>query len=274
MKKEEKEQIEPKMDLTFCWQSMIIIEETLNKLNYVGNYTYSNSKGAMSKSIGQQIDNKMKRQQELEKDFENLILQKSKKVDLIEEKEINDLVEKIKSRADDLKVSTLNICKSLAENPNIPKNLEKAKDDQKLIISKIVDMKSDLVYGQTKKFDEITQEIIRNSINIEEKRKDEMNKFKKFKKLNEDIKKEEEDYVKDQKEMNKRLFKMKNTLAQTKLEENIFTEYRKNQINALDNLYRTNFNDEEKKLAKDIEDRTKERVNLIFYFILGKNKFT
>lgn len=81
---------EENMDLTFYFHARVILAEGMNKLNYIGNYTYSNSANIMSKSIGQQIDNKMKRQQELEKQFEDLIIDKSRKVDLVDQESIND----------------------------------------------------------------------------------------------------------------------------------------------------------------------------------------
>ena len=52
------------MDLTFCFETLVIIEEALNKLNYIGNFTYSNSANVMSNSIGQQIENKMRVQRD------------------------------------------------------------------------------------------------------------------------------------------------------------------------------------------------------------------
>lgn len=261
-KKENKEQIENTTDLTFCFEANIILEEALNKLNYIGTYTTSNSKSAMSKSIGIQIDNKLKRQSELEKYFDELIKEKSKKVELVEEKEINDLTRKIQQCAEELKLSTNNICKSLAENPDIPSNLIKAKEDQKIIASKLNEIKDDLLLGQMKKFDEIMEQIERNSINIEEKRKIEMSYMKELKKLNEDIAKEEADYNKDQKDMNKRIVMMKKELAQTKLQENMFAQYRKNQISSLENLITTNFEESKKKVLQDIDDKVKEKVSI------------
>ena len=47
------------MDLTFCFQSQVILQEELKKIEYIGTYTVSNSKGAMSKMIGSQIYNKL-----------------------------------------------------------------------------------------------------------------------------------------------------------------------------------------------------------------------
>ena len=67
--KDDKDQEELPMDLTFCFQANIILNEALKKAEYIGAYTTSNSKNAMSKVIGQQIYNKLKKQEELEKDF-------------------------------------------------------------------------------------------------------------------------------------------------------------------------------------------------------------
>ena len=125
--KDDKDQEELPMDLTFCFQANIILNEALKKAEYIGAYTTSNSKNAMSKVIGQQIYNKLKKQEELEKDFQKLIEEKAKKVNLIQEEEINKLNEEIKACAENLKLSTNNISKTLMEMPDFSKNLLKAK---------------------------------------------------------------------------------------------------------------------------------------------------
>ena len=59
-------------------------------------FTSSNSANAMSKSIGQQIDKLIEHQSKLEKDFDNLIQQKTKLIDLVDNYDINILILKIK----------------------------------------------------------------------------------------------------------------------------------------------------------------------------------
>ena len=77
--KDDKELEELPVDLTFCFQAGIILNEALKKAEYIGAFTVSNSKSAMSKMIGIQIDNKLKKQQEFEKKFQSLISEKAKK---------------------------------------------------------------------------------------------------------------------------------------------------------------------------------------------------
>jgi len=100
LKKEEVIPQEPThVDLTFCFEERVILEEAINKLNYIKDLkeiTSSNSANAMSKSIGQQIDNLMRNQSRLEKEFEDLIIKKTKKIDLVDQKAIDDLVIEIK----------------------------------------------------------------------------------------------------------------------------------------------------------------------------------
>lgn len=262
--KDDKE--EPAMDLTFCFEAIVVLEEAMNKLNYIGNFTYSNSANVMSKSIGQQIDNKMKRQQELEKQFEDLIKDKSSKIELVDQEVINDLIKKIQKCAEDLKVSTNNICKSLAENADIPLNLRKARDDKSIIMNKINDIKEDLISGSNKRFNEVIEEINKNSINIEEKRKKEMQLFEQLRKLNEDLAKEENEYIKDSKNLNNRLLAEKKKLAKTKMEESVFKEYRRNELDALRNLKENNFKDDEVHFMKEIDDKIKEKVKFLIIF--------
>ena len=78
--KDDKDQEELPVDLTFCFQANIILNEALKKAEYIGAFTTSNSKNAMSKVIGNQIYNKLKKQEEFEKVFQNLIAEKAKKV--------------------------------------------------------------------------------------------------------------------------------------------------------------------------------------------------
>jgi hypothetical protein len=206
----------------------------------------------------------MKRQQELEKEFEDLIKDKSSKTELVDQEDITDLIKRIGKVAEDLKASTNNICKSLAENPDIPANLKKAKDDKSIIMSKLVEIKEDLIGGNIKKFNDIIEEINKNSINIEEKRKKEMQLFEQLKKLNDDLAKEESEYIKDSKNLNNRLVAEKKKLAKTKMEEMIFKEYRKNELDALKSLKEFDFREAELRLVKDIEDKMKEKVRCIF----------
>ena len=119
--KDDKDAEELPVDLTFCFQANIILNEALKKAEYIGAFTVSNSKSAMSKMIGIQIFNKLKKQQEFEKKFQSLISEKAKKINLIEEEEINKLNDQIKECAEELKSSTNDICKSKKR----PKNYDK-----------------------------------------------------------------------------------------------------------------------------------------------------
>ena len=256
--KDDKEEELP-VDLTFCFQAGIILNEALKKAEYIGAFTVSNSKSAMSKMIGIQIDNKLKKQQEFEKKFQNLISEKAKKINLTQEEEINKLNEEIKLCAEDLKSSINDISKTLSENPDIPKNLIKAKRDQKIMINDLKKFQGDFVIGKLNNFNQIIESYVGQQINIDELRKEEMKYFRELKVLNENLSKEEADYNKDQIEMNQSLLRMKKMLAKTKLEENIFYQYEENHIKALSALHESNFREEEKKMRREIEEKEKEK---------------
>lgn len=181
------------------------------------------------------------------------------------------LIIKIQKCAEDLKTSTNNICKSLAENADIPVNLRKAKDDKNIIMGKLIELKADLICGSNRKFNETIKYINNHSINIEKKRKREMLLFEQLKKINDDIAKEENEYVKDSKNLNNRLINEKKKLAKTKLEENIFSENRKNEIDALKDLNLNNYKEDEARLNKEMEEKIKEKVIIFIMFnVLGK----
>lgn len=277
--KDNKDEEELPVDLTFCFQAGIILNDELKKAEYIGAFTVSNSKSAMSKMIGIQIDNKLKKQQEFEKKFQNLILEKSKKVNLIEEEAINKLNEEIKICAEELKSSTNDICKTLSENPDIPKNLIKAKRDQKIMINDLKKFQGDFVIGKLNNFDEVVESYINQRINIDDLRKEEMKYFRQLKTLNENLSKEEADYNKDQLEMNQSLLRMKKLLAKTKLEENIFYQYEENHIKALSALHESNFREEERKMRREIEEKEKEKEKtnklnaFVFEYLKEQKKF-
>lgn len=261
--KSKEEVIENASDLTFHFESIVIIEEALNKLDYIGNYTYSNSASAMSKSIGLQIDNKLKKQQELEKEFEDLILDKIKKVVLVEEKEIEELIHRIQKVADDLKLSTNSICKSLAENPDIPTNLRKAKEDKTYITTKLNEIKEDLSHGNMTKFLKIIEDIKRKTINIDEKRGEEMKLYKQLKQIETELGKEEAEYSKDVLNLNKRLLAEKKKLEKAKLEENMYKNYREKEVDASRTLKMANFKYNEEGMNSDINYKNKEKVKYL-----------
>jgi len=260
--KDDKELEELPVDLTFCFQADIILNDALKKAEYIGAFTVSNSKSAMSKMIGIQIDNKLKKQQEFEKKFQSLISEKAQKVNLIEEEEINRLNEEIKLCAEELKISTNDICKTLSENPDIPKNLIKAKRDQKIMINDLKKFQGDFVIGKLNNFNQVIDSYVSQKINIDDLRKEEMKYFRQLKALNENLSKEEADYNKDQIEMNQSLLRMKKLLAKTKLEENIFYQYEENHIKALSALHESNFREEEKKMRREIEEKEKEKEKI------------
>ncbi len=277
--KDDKDQEELPMDLTFCFQANIILNEALKKAEYIGAYTTSNSKNAMSKVIGQQIYNKLKKQEELEKDFQKLIEEKAKKVNLIQEEEINKLNEEIKACAENLKLSTNNISKTLMEMPDFSKNLLKAKRDQKIMINDFKKFQGDFVIGKLNNFEKIITSYINQRINIDDLHKEEMKFFRQLKALNENLSKEEANYNKDQLEMNHSLLRMKKMLAKTKLEENIFYQYEENHIKALSALHESNFREEESKMRREIEEKEKEKEKttklntFVFEYLKEQKKF-
>ena len=260
--KDDKEQEELPVDLTFCFQAGIILNEALKKAEYIGAFTVSNSKSAMSKMIGEQIDKKLKNQEEYEKKFQSLISEKAKKTNLIDEQEINRLNEEIKSCAEDLKSSINDISKTLSENPDIPKNLLKAKRDQKIMINDLKKLHGDFIIGKLNNFGQIIDSYEKQRINIDDLRKEEMKYFRQLKALNENLSKEEADYNKDQLELEQSKFRMKKLLAKTKLEENIFYQYEENHIRALSDLHVSNFREEERKMRREIEEKEKEKEKI------------
>ena len=260
--KDDKDQEDLPVDLVFCFQSGIILQDLLKKADYIGTYTTSNSKSKMSKMIGSQIDMKLKNQQELEKIFDSLIKEKTSKVALVEEEAINKLNVEINKYAEELKSSTNSICKTLDENPDIPKNLIKAKRDQKIMVTDLSKFFDDFILGKLNNFNAVIENYNNKKINIDSLRKEEMKYFRELKQLNENLAKEEADYNKDQLEMNQNLLRMKKLLAKTKLEENLFIEYQKNQIAALSALHKSNFKEEENKMRKEIKDKEEEKEKI------------
>ena len=216
----------PSNDLVFCFEGIAIINEALSKLDYIGNYTSSNSASVMSKSIGKQIENLMAEQQKLEFNFEQLIKSKTSKVELVDNNEIEDLKRKIKKNAEELKLSTNNICKSLAENPNIPENLKKASTDKKQIMDKLESFKADLIGGSFLVFNSHMEELRKHNINIPQLRNKEMELFKRLRELNEKLIFEEAEYNKDFKQLNLKLAQKKKELAKSKMEADILSTYR------------------------------------------------
>jgi hypothetical protein len=277
--KDDKDAEELPVDLTFCYQANIILNEALKKAEYIGAFTVSNSKSAMSKMIGIQIFNKLKKQQEFEKKFQSLISEKAKKINLIQEEEINKLNDQIKECAEELKSSTNDICKTLSENPDIPKNLIKAKRDQKIMINDLKKFQGDFVIGKLNNFNQIIESYESQRINIDDLHKEEMKYFRELKILNENLSKEEADYNKDQIEMNQSLLRMKKMLAKTKLEENIFYQYEENHIKALSALHESNFKEEERKMRREIEEKEKEKEKttklntFVFEYLKEQKKF-
>ena len=260
--KDDKDQEELPVDLTFCFQADIILNEALKKAEYIGAFTTSNSKNAMSKVIGNQIYKKLQKQEEYEKVFQNLIAEKAKKVNLIQEEEINKLNEEIKLCAENLKISTNDISKTLNEMPDIPKNLLKAKRDQKIMINDLKKFQSDFTIGKFNNYEKIITNYENLRIDIDELHKEEMKYFKQLKLLNENLTKEENNYNKDQLEMNHSLLLRKKMLAKTKLEEKIFFQYEENHIKALSALHESNFKEEERKMKREIEEKEKEKAKI------------
>lgn len=224
--KQEQDNEKPTNDLVFCYEAIVTFNEIIEKLNYIGKYTSSNSEGVMSKAIGQQIENLMKKQQELEKEFEKEIRNKASKIELVEEDQIMKLKEQINSIALSLKQSTNNLCKSLAENPDIPKNLKKAILDKDKIKDKILIIQQELVDGSFDAFKKMSQDFKDNNINIQELRNKEMELFKELREINEKLAIEESEYLKESKTLNYALNTSKKELAKSRMEEDILREYR------------------------------------------------
>lgn len=224
--KQEQEVEKPNNDLVFCFEAIVTFNEVVEKLDYIGKYTSSNSEGVMSKAIGQQIENLMKKQIELEVEFEGLIREKAAKIELIQENEIKELKESINKIAISLKQSTNNICKSLAENPDIPKNLRKAIIDKEKIKSKILKIKEELIDGSFEKFKEDTENMRKSNINIQDLRNKEMDLFRELRQINEKLAVEEAEYLKESKTLNYALSLSKKELAKSRMEEELLRDYR------------------------------------------------
>ena len=221
----------PTNDLIFCFEAIVTFNEMLEKLDYIGKYTSSNSEGVMSNAIGLQIENLMKEQSELEKTFEEKIAEKAKKIDLLEEAEITELKEEINKTAENLKLSTNKICKSLAANPDIPKNLKKAITDKELVKNKILGIKEELVEGSFDKFTEDSERARKSNINISELRNIEMKLFTELRQINEELATEDAEYVKEYKRLKHLLTSNKKDLAKSKLEEEFLRQYRVSHLN-------------------------------------------
>ena len=49
---QDQENEHPTNDLVFCFEAIVTFNEIIEKLDYIGKYTSSNSEGVMSKAIG------------------------------------------------------------------------------------------------------------------------------------------------------------------------------------------------------------------------------
>lgn len=231
-KKEETEK--PANDLVFCFEAIITFKDIIDKLDYIGKYTSSNSAGIMSKSIGQKIESLMKQQQNLEKDFEKFIKEKTKKIELLENNEIKYYTNLIAQTASELRKSTNNICKSLSENPDIPKNLLKVNSNKLEFKKELEKIKGFLYEGSFEYFINLSSNISKNTINIEEKRKVETDLYIKVRDKNKKLNIEETEFAKEEINLNNNLAIENKNLLKVQTEENLLREYRV--INILFNI--------------------------------------
>ena len=216
----------PANDLVFCFEAIITFKDSIDKLDYIGKYTSTNSAGVMSKSIGQQIESLMKKQSDLEKDFEKYIKEKSKKTELLDEKEIKEYNNKIANTANELRVSTNNICKSLAENPDIPHNLKKALKNKAGFQEELFKIKTYLYDGSFDYFKSLSETIEKNTINIEEKRRIETDLFIKVRDKNKKLNIDEAEFAKEEQNLNNNLGKEEKNFKKVQMEENLLRDYR------------------------------------------------
>lgn len=216
----------PSNDLVFCFQAIITLNESIKKLDMIGNFVSSNSAGVISTSIGKKIQSLLENQKALEIKFQGLIDEKKKKIDLIQENEIKKLKEDIQKTADELKSSINSIKKTLTEKPDIPKNLIKSITDKEKMTENLDEIKSDLINGSFECFNSIMEYLINSKINIKELRTRETTLFSELRKINHLLKVEEEDFLKESKNLKVKLATNNKELSKAKMESDILYDYR------------------------------------------------
>ena len=128
----------------------IVVEETIEKLDFLDTLK-SNMGQEMSEMMSEEISRVMTEQRNLEIKYATLSQKRSQLKGLKNKAELQQVIEDIKDTARDLKESTKALCRVLKDNPDIPGNQSKIRDDRidlKILLARLVDEIKDLSFAK------------------------------------------------------------------------------------------------------------------------------
>lgn len=241
---------------------LAVLEETLDKLQFLGSITPDvlAHRDELSQFVGDEISRIIQDQRQLEKRYEELILERGNLKGLANKSKYKENQREIQDVSRKLRESTKNLCRNLKDNPNVGGNLVKIQkersDLEELLRGTFRDLAENSTFDRlltTVDDDKKSEQHIEDLISLE---KETTEAVRNLEKDLEEEKLEHEQQVKDRKEL---ISTLKQQLREMKTKTVVKMEYARAEAMAKISSKQRTYNQDQKDRERTIKKLERER---------------
>lgn len=201
-----------------AFRAQVLLEEALHKLEFLTSISSSGPAHGdeLTQFMGDEISRIIQEQRTLEKKYEELIAARGQLKGLCNKQKYRDIQLEIKSVSNRLKESNKNLCRNLKENPDVPGNINRMKDERALVVDWLEDTKTDLLEFSFQNLVQKVENEKKNQEQLNEMKKKESDASKEVRRLEAELQQEQADYEKDNGAANREIKDLKEELQKNK----------------------------------------------------------
>lgn len=217
-----------------AFRASVLLEEALKKLHFLMSIQGSNSVHGdeLTQHMGDAICRIIQEQRDLEKKYEELILERGKLKGLCNKQKFTETMTLITEVAHRLKDSNKNLCRSLKENPNVQGNVLKMQAERAMVQEWFEETRGDLIeQNYTNLVAKVDMEK-RAQERLSEVKKLERDATLQVKQLEAELAREYDEHDKEEKEASKKIKDLKEELQVSKTISDIEFKFEEKKLRA------------------------------------------
>lgn len=239
------------------FRANVLLDESLRKLNFLQCISSSASVHGdeLTQFMGDEISRIIQEQRDLERRYEELIQTRSQLKGLCNKAAFKETQTEIQSVAHRLKESNKSLCRNLKENPNVQGNLQKMQAERYQVQSWLEDTKGDLMDHEMS-FANLVAKVDnekREQEKLNEVRKKEKEASQAVKRLEDDMKQQISDNLKETELADREIKELKEELQKNKTISDIEFKFEEKKLRAREEALLRVHRQMEKKLKEELE---------------------
>lgn len=245
-----------------AFRIQVVLRDTTKKVQFLGSVMQtlkSEGRDDATELMGDEISRIISEQRSLEQQYAQRVKERSLLTGIANKEKSLEVKGKIKEIANALRENTRHLCRVLKDNPNLQDNLLKIERDRQQLVGVLEDLNSDMFSMNYHSFAYRVAEELQLQDLLFKKKQQEKETSANARQLQEDYKKELQEYQNETKEAQLEIQRRRDELAEAKKAQSFQVKYKDKDLNANYGSQFRQYQEAEKELLDQIEELKKKK---------------